>query len=169
MDDLIINEFKQNSIFRLEESLRMIRLAFEKVEDDLVWKRPIPKGMSLGNQILHICGNMTQYVIASLGEQEDNRQRAKEFDADLGYNTIQLLEKLTSVVAEAKEIIVTTSQEKFVKIRDVQGFSLSGIGVLLHAVEHFSYHTGQIAFWIKQETQEDLGFYTGIDLTVKNK
>ena len=50
----------------------------------------------------------------------------------------------------------------------MQGFELSGVGVVMHAVEHFSYHTGQIAFWVKQLTQEDLGFYDGMNLNTKN-
>ena len=30
---------------------------------------------------------------------------------------------------------------------------------MLHVVEHFSYHTGQIIFATKHVTGEDLGFY----------
>lgn len=169
MGNLIIKEFQENAIFRLEENLRMVSLSFKKINNELIWKRPVPRGMSLGNQILHICGNMTQYIIASLGEQTDKRQRTKEFEMNSGFTAVELLQKLTNVVEQAKEVILNTSQKEFMKVRLVQGFKLSGIGVLLHAVEHFSYHTGQIAFWIKQETQEDLGFYKDIDLTIKNK
>ena len=53
--------------------------------------------------------------------------------------------------------------------RKVQGFDLSGLGAVLHAVEHFSYHVGQVAFWIKQLTTEDLGFYADQDLTQLNE
>jgi len=53
-------------------------------------------------------------------------------------------------------------------VRSVQGFSFSGVGVIIHAVEHYSYHTGQIAFWVKQLKEKDLGFYNGTDLNIKN-
>jgi uncharacterized damage-inducible protein DinB len=40
--------------------------------------------------------------------------------------------------------------------------------VVLHVVEHFSYHTGQIAFWVKQLTDHQLGFYANVDLNQQN-
>ena len=54
-------------------------------------------------------------------------------------------------------------------MRSVQGFNFSGIGILVHVVEHLSYHTGQIAFYTKQLKNEQLGFYGDIDLNVKNE
>ncbi len=51
----------------------------------------------------------------------------------------------------------------------MQGFNLSGIGIVIHAVEHYSYHTGQIAFWAKLMTNKDLGFFDGRDLNIKNE
>jgi uncharacterized damage-inducible protein DinB len=53
-------------------------------------------------------------------------------------------------------------------MRKVQGFNLTGIGAVLHAVEHFSYHVGQVAFWVKQLTNSDLGFYDQQDLNQLN-
>ena len=50
----------------------------------------------------------------------------------------------------------------------VQGFQLSGIGIVVHVVEHYSYHTGQISFWTKQLKNKDLRFYAGLDLNVQN-
>ena len=51
----------------------------------------------------------------------------------------------------------------------MQGFEFSGLGAVLHAVEHFSYHVGQIAFWVKQLCEEDLGFYRDHNLNQLNK
>ena len=162
-------DFKENSNYRLQESLRMITLAFDKIDDTLLWKKPNTTGNSLGNQILHLCGNMTQYIISSLGEQPDLRQRDTEFEAKDGYTKDELLQKLTTTVQQATTIIHEASEAQLLQKRDVQGFHFSGIGVIIHAVEHCSYHTGQIAFWVKQLTNNDLGFYDGLDLTVKNK
>ena len=162
-------DFKENSNYRLQESLRMITLAFDKIDDTLLWKKPNTTGNSLGNQILHLCGNMTQYIISSLGEQPDLRQRDTEFEAKDGYTKDELLQKLTTTVQQATTIIHEASETQLLQKRDVQGFHFSGIGVIIHAVEHCSYHTGQIAFWVKQLTNNDLGFYDGLDLTVKNK
>lgn len=162
-------DFKENSNYRLQESLRMITLAFDKIDDTLLWEKPNTTGNSLGNQILHLCGNMTQYIISSLGEQPDLRQRDAEFEAKDGYTKDELLQKLTTTVQQATAIIHEASEAQLLQKRDVQGFHFSGIGVIIHAVEHCSYHTGQIAFWVKQLTNNDLGFYDRLDLTVKNK
>ena len=168
MKDIILEEFKKNALFRLDESLRMICIALSKIEEDDLWRLPVENGMSLGNQILHSCGNMTQYIISSLGIQEDLRKRDLEFVVDKSITLDDLLQKLKTTVEDSKRTIEKTTPEKFKEIRLVQGFELSGVGVVMHAVEHFSYHTGQIAFWVKQLTQEDLGFYDGMNLNTKN-
>lgn len=169
MKDLILKEFKENAVFRLEESLRMIKIAFSKITEDMLWKRPTEKGMALGNQILHSCGNMTQYICTSLGEQKDERKRELEFSTHAGATKEELVKQLVTTVRTAQDTIHNATALQYETVREVQGFQLSGVGVVLHAVEHFSYHTGQIAFWVKQMTQEELGFYEGIDLTQNNK
>lgn len=168
MNDIILEEFKKNALFRLDESLRMICIALGKIENDVLWKLPVENGITLGNQLLHSCGNMTQYIISSLGEQGDLRERDLEFVVDESKTLDDLIEKLKATVAASKETIENATQEQYIKIRMVQGFELSGVGVVLHAIEHFSYHTGQIAFWIKQLTREDLGFYNGKELNTNN-
>ncbi|MEP1019080.1 DinB family protein, partial [Maribacter dokdonensis] len=86
-----------------------------------------------------------------------------------GYTKEELLKKLDDVLDSAKRIIFDASTAQLVQKRSVQGFSFSGIGIILHVVEHYSYHTGQIAFWVKQLKNKDLGFYDGVDLNIKNK
>ena len=81
METALLAEFKHHSVFRLKEGQRMIHLAMEKVSEEQLWLLPGKMGLRLGNQLLHICGNMTQYAIASLGEQEDQRVRDEEFSA----------------------------------------------------------------------------------------
>jgi len=168
MENNILKEFKQNAIFRLKEGERMLYLAFDKIGEDQLWHRAFPQGMSLGNQLLHCCGNMTQYIIASLGNKKDTRQRSAEFETQGGATSSDLLKKVTATVALAVEIIQTTSEEEYLRMRKVQGFNLSGVGVVLHAVEHFSYHVGQVAFWVKELTTSDLGFYDQQDLNQLN-
>ena len=168
MKNLILKEFKLNAHFRLSEGLRMIQIAMSKVDNDLLWKRPTASGMSIGNQLIHCSGNMTQYIIMSLTNSKDNRDRDLEFTLSGGLNKKELLDQLENTVKNAQEIIKNTSEQEFERVRTVQGFKMSGVGSSLHAVEHFSYHIGQIAFWVKQETKESLGFYDGFDLTIKS-
>jgi uncharacterized damage-inducible protein DinB len=166
----IIQEFKEQILHRMDESSRMIGLSLEKVSEEDIWRRPTETSNSIGNLILHLCGNITQYTIASLGDQADTRQRDLEFQAKDGLKKEELLNMLDKVVGEAKETIQQAPFEELMRKREVQGFNFSGIGIMIHVTEHYSYHTGQIAFWVKQlKNKKDLGFYDGIDLNIKNQ
>ncbi|OEK08502.1 hypothetical protein A8C32_03355 [Flavivirga aquatica] len=169
MSEDILKEFKEQIVYRLDESTRMISISFDKLSEEDIWKRINDSSNSIGNLIIHLCGNMTQYVIASLGNKDDNRDRDEEFAMQSGFNKKQLLEKLQITVKEVKTIILNLSEIEYLKQRDVQGFNFSGIGIAIHITEHYSYHTGQIAFWTKQINNKDLGFYDGMDLNIKNK
>jgi uncharacterized damage-inducible protein DinB len=168
METTWITEFKENTIYRIDESTRMIEIAFRKVNEEQIWNRPNNNSNSLGNLILHLCGNMTQYVIASVGEMEDTRDRDTEFATTQGLSKVELLRKLNDTVSQVKQTIQSATESQLLKKRDVQGFNFSGMGCVIHAVEHYSYHTGQIAFWVKQLVDEELGFYDGMDLNIKN-
>jgi uncharacterized damage-inducible protein DinB len=160
----LVEELVNNALYRMDESTRMIKKSLSHITEEQLWQKPNASLNSIGNLVLHICGNMTQYIISSLGETEDKRNRDAEFNVTDVHTVTMLLKKLDDTVNTAKRVIFDTSIEQFLQTRSVQGFSLSGVGVVLHAVEHYSYHTGQIAFWVKQLKNIDLGFYEGIDL-----
>ncbi len=170
MNQEVIKEFTDQIIYRLDESTRMITLSFEQLSEEDIWKKPTSNSNTIGNLILHLCGNITQYAIASLGKFEDKRERDAEFGAIEGFTKKELLEKLKSTINKAKEVINNVSVDEWLRKREVQGFNFSGIGIAIHVTEHYSYHTGQIAFWIKQlKDKKSLGFYDGIDLNTKNQ
>jgi uncharacterized damage-inducible protein DinB len=164
-----IQEIKAQIIFRMEENTPRIEKCLAELTETEVWQRPNPASNSVGNLILHLCGNITQYAVSSLGNRPDARDRDAEFAAQEGFSKSELLEKLTSTVKEAVGTIRTANREEMLRVRTVQGFQMSGIGIIVHVCEHYSYHTGQIAFWTKILKNKDLGFYAGIDLTVKNE
>ena len=164
----LIEELVKNALYRMDESTRMIKKSLSDISEDELWQKPNPSLNSIANLMLHLCGNISQYVISSLGETEDKRKRDAEFSATDGLTKAELLKKLEDVVDTAKRVIFDAKPDQLVKVRSVQGFSFSGVGVIMHAVEHYSYHTGQIAFWVKQLKNNDLGFYDGMDLNKKN-
>ncbi|NNK74497.1 MAG: DUF1572 family protein [Maribacter sp.] len=168
-ETFLVEEFAKNAVYRMDESTRMIQRSLGQISEREAWLKPNESLNSIANLILHVCGNITQYIIASLGESEDARERDLEFSTSKGYDKYELMTKLEETVEKAKGIIKDADLEQLLKIREVQGFSLSGAGVILHVVEHYSYHTGQIAFWVKQLKNKDLGFYEGRDLNTKNK
>lgn len=165
----MIKEFIDQSIYRMDENTKRLSACFEELEESETWKRGNENSNSVGNIILHLCGNIRQYAISSLGNIEDIRERDKEFSADGGYSKSELLEKLITTIEEAKSIIKNLSPPELLRKRKVQGYTYSAIGIIVHVTEHYSYHSGQIIFWTKLLKNQDLGFYSGIDLNVKNE
>lgn len=164
-----LNDFKQNLCYRIDESTRMVEKSLQEISFDELWRKPNNNLNSIGNLLLHLCGNMTQYAIASLGNLPDTRNRDEEFLTEGEFSKQELLLKLKNTVEKVKETLLTTTYEEFLRERNVQGFTLSGIGIIIHVVEHYSYHTGQIAFWVKLIKNKDLGFYDDYDLNTKNE
>ncbi len=168
-EDKLVEELVKNALYRMDESTRMIQKCLSEVSEEELWLKPNESLNSIANLMLHLCGNITQYIVSSLGETEDIRKRDLEFSANKSATKSEILGKLEDTVDTAKRVIFDSTLDQLLKIRSVQGFSFSGVGVIIHAVEHYSYHTGQIAFWVKQLKNKDLGFYDGIDLKIKNE
>lgn len=162
-------EIIQNSHLRIDENTQRIKKCLNMISEEEVWQRPNPSSNSIGNLILHLCGNITQYIISSLGNTPDTRERDSEFSTTGGFTKAELLEKIQQTADSAKTVIANQSENNLLAYRSVQGFNFSGIGIIIHVLEHYAYHTGQIAFWTKLLRDKDLGFYDGIDLNIKNE
>ncbi len=153
----------------MNESLSMIKICLDKLSEDQIWQKPNESSNSIGNLMLHLCGNITQYGIASIKNEEDNRKRDEEFAATSGYTKSELIQKLSNTIEEAKRAFFEAPLSELLRKRSVQGFNFSGVGNIIHVTEHLSYHTGQIALWTKLLENTDLGFFDGVDLNVKNE
>lgn len=151
-----------------EESLPRIRTCLGQLTQDEIWARPNEQTVSAGNLVLHLSGNVRQYVLATLGGAADVRERQKEFDEKGPLPTPELLGRLEQTMAEASAVISRLDSAMLLRTYRVQGFVESGLSILVHVVEHFSYHTGQIAYIVKSRKNVDLGFYRGKDLNVRS-
>ncbi|MCB0760403.1 MAG: DUF1572 family protein [Flavobacteriales bacterium] len=161
----ITHEFIEQSCLRIEESLARVQQCVGMLNEHQLWMRPNENSNSVGNLVLHLCGNIRQYAIAALGETADTRRRDEEFSARGGYTGKELNARLTETVQEALMVIRAASPENLIKFRRIQSFDLSGIGIIIHVTEHFSYHTGQITFHTKAILDTDTGYYSGFVLT----
>jgi len=164
----VSTEFIQQSIYFIDLNLPRIQKCLNQLSEEQTWIKPNSQTNSIGNLILHLCGNITQYIHHSLGHEDDLRERDLEFSTTGGFTKKELIEKLDAVVQKATQVIQDCSEEELMKTRMVQGFSYTGIGIIIHVTEHFSYHTGQISFWTKYLVEKDLGFYADYDLNIRN-
>jgi len=163
--ELLVDALRRESRRRLlEESLPRIRKCLGELSDGEIWSRPNEQSTSVGNLVLHLCGNVTQYILSGLGGAADHRERPKEFSERGPLPRADLLSRLEATMTEAGRVLDGIDAANLLRKRVVQGFEEDGMGILIHVVEHFSYHTGQIATAVKARKGVDLGFYRGVDL-----
>ena len=153
----IATEFRR----RLQgEYLPRIRHCVNLLGDTRVWQRPAPNCNSVGNLLLHLAGNTTQWILATFGDTADARNRPAEFAASGGQTAAELLERLAAVVDRACDVVAAQPVEELLRPRLVQArYQETGLSAVLHVLEHFSGHAGQIYAWTKQATGQDLRFY----------
>lgn len=156
----LVNE----AVRRLREGQERIHTCVERLGAEALWHRPNTHVVSVGNLVLHLCGNVGQWINSTMGGQPDHRRREREFNEIGPIAHRELLEKLDSTLARAFDVILGLDEAGCTRTWSVQGFRETGTGILLHVVEHFSYHVGQISLHTKLMLDTDLGYYAGQDL-----
>jgi uncharacterized damage-inducible protein DinB len=151
--------FVQASSKKLDQLLSRIRDCVNKLEPDEIWARGHENENAIGNLVLHLSGNVGQWIIAGVGGAPDTRERDTEFAARGGMETAELLGRLESAVKEAIVVIGRVTPERLTHRVVIQKYDLTVLEAIFHVVEHFAQHTGQIIFATKMLTGEDLGFY----------
>ncbi|HEY6465014.1 MAG TPA: DUF1572 family protein [Candidatus Acidoferrales bacterium] len=143
--------------------------SLELLSDDEIWWRANDASNSLGNLILHLCGNMRQWIVSGLGGAEDIRQRDLEFSEQGPIPRAELIEKLRAAVREASKVIHGLSARDLVKEYSIQGFRVTGYEAAIHVTTHIAYHAGQIIYVAKMKRGKDLGFTKLPALPAKKK
>jgi len=157
---LIGRLFVERSIAHLQEDfLPKIRKCLEVLGDEDIWWRASEAENSVGNMLLHLNGNVRQWLIAGLGGEPDVRHRPAEFAARGGTSGRDAYGQLESTVKDACRVLSGLDDEELLKERMIQGFQQTGLSAIFHVVEHFSYHTGQIVYVTKLRRHQDLKFY----------
>ena len=142
---------------KLRQSTERIAICLGKLTDDQIWSRGNENENAVGNLVLHLEGNVRQWMISGLGGQPDVRQRDLEFSTDGGMSREALAEKIRETVEEAVAILPGLTAEDLTGTYHAQNRTASGVDVIMNVVEHFGQHTGQIIFATKNLTGEDLG------------
>src|ERR1017187_10331569 len=165
MTDTLQIEFLTFSADTLREQSGKIASCLGKLTGEQVWARGSDNQNAIGNLVLHLCGNVRQWIISTVGGAADVRQRDGEFAARSGVPVPELVERLHSTVEEAAAVLNSVTAERLEQPLVIQGYHVSGLGAIFHWVEHFSGHPGQIIFATKMLTGTDLGFYRHLSRT----
>jgi len=162
--NLLIADIKRRLIV---ESVPRIHKCLDSLKLEEIWHKQNEHTNSVGNLVLHLCGNVRQYVLSGIDDQEDIRVRDLEFSEQgpIGEDSLKtMLDDLMEEVASALDRI---NAEDLIREVGVQGFQENVTSILVHVTEHFSYHVGQITYYTKFIKDMDTGYYAGLDLNAK--
>ncbi len=157
----LIDEVKRRIV---HESVPRIKKCLGQLSADDIWHRPNQNVVSVGNLVLHLQGNLRQWVLSGLGGQPDHRQRDGEFTRTDPVPATELVRQLDALVTEVEAVLDRLTPADLLATYRVQGYDETGVAILMHVTEHFSYHTGQITYFVKTRQNVDLQYYGGQDL-----
>jgi uncharacterized damage-inducible protein DinB len=149
--------FLNHSVDTLTQMTGHMQACLEKLSDEQVWERDAPHENTIGNLILHLCGNMRQWIMHGVAGEPDVRTRPAEFSTGGGLSAKQLLELFASTAAEARGVIAALPAERLTERTDPQKRGeVSVLDAIYQVVGHVRQHTGQIILLTKQMTGSDL-------------
>ena len=147
------------SEFLVGDYLPKIERCLEKLTDEQIWWRANEESNSIGNLILHLCGNARQWIICGVGSQPDKRNRDSEFEQRDVIARNDLVTLLRSTLAEVRTTLQAVDPATVLEHRKIQGNDVEILEAIFHVTEHFSMHAGQIFLLTKLLTATDLRFY----------
>ncbi|MFZ1705495.1 MAG: DinB family protein [Saprospiraceae bacterium] len=157
----ILEEFYRR-VFK--ESIPRIKICLSIIEDKDLWFSPNENVNSIGNLILHLDGNARQWILTGLLKSEDKRNRQQEFVPNQNIEKKTLVFILDTLETDLRRALKDYKVNDLINSRPVQVFNESGTSILIHVIEHFSYHTGQITFLAKSLTNRPTNYYSDINL-----
>jgi uncharacterized damage-inducible protein DinB len=154
--------FTEVSYEKLDAMIHLLARCMERLSDEQVWERGGEYENAVGNLILHLDGNIRQWILHGIGGQADVREREEEFSARGGMSRAELMERFLATVEEAKVVIARTPAERmFERISPQPGRPDSSVlGAIYMVVGHVQQHVGQVVVLTKQLVRTDL------DLTI---
>lgn len=156
---MIEAEFLSFSADKLSQLRDRIHDCAGRLSDEQLWLRGGENQNSIGNLILHLSGNVRQWIGHGVAEQPDIRHRDAEFAAQGGQDKAALFARLDESVDAAVATLRSLPHDRLARQITVQNYNVTVLEAIYHVVEHFSQHTGQILFATKLLTGDDLGYY----------
>ena len=145
------------------EYLTKIRLSVSVLDDRVIWARPNESSNSIGNLMLHLAGNVRQWIVSGIGGAPDVRNRQAEFDQRDPIPATQLVDKLETAISDVDRVLASLTPEELFTRRTIQANDVTVLEAVYHVVEHFSMHTGQIILLAKADQADRVRFYDMVD------
>jgi hypothetical protein len=149
----------------LDQYWPRLRASVESLTGDQLWWRPNDASNSIGNLVLHLNGNVRQWLVASFNQQDDTRDRPAEFAGRDRIPAPALLDRLAATMDEAAQVLARLTADDLAAPMQIQGYNVTGLAAVYQVVEHFGLHYGQIVYITKMLQARDLGFYKELNAT----
>ena len=157
-DKAIRDLFLQDSYQHLVHAVEKIEHCLGQLTVEQVWWRPTAEQNSIGNLVLHICGNVGQWVLSGVGDMPDSRDRPLEFSERGPLEISQLSAKLHDCLRGVEAMLATVDEERLLEPFQVQGFETTGLGAITHSVTHFVGHMQEIISLTRTQLGPDYQF-----------
>jgi uncharacterized damage-inducible protein DinB len=155
----LAREFLDHARTKLTEYMAQIARCTQLLSPDEMWQRDNEHTNSVGNLVLHLTGNVRQWIVAGLGAEPLVRSRPAEFAERGPLPTDEIVAALAQAVARAEDILARLEPSAVEARYTIQGYEVSGLIAVFHVVEHFAGHTGQIVHITKALKNVDLSLY----------
>lgn len=155
----LCDEFRRFAVGKLNDSLSQIERCLNLLTEEQIWHRPNDVSNAIGNLVIHLDGNVRQWIIGGVGQEPFERDRPAEFAQREPLPTEQILGDLRQTVDRACAIIRELTPERLTELEEIQQREVTVLAAVFHVVEHFTLHTGQIVYATKILVGEDLSLY----------
>jgi hypothetical protein len=156
-------EFSRRKL--LEHYWPRLRSCVESLTDEQIWWRPNEASNSIGNLVLHLNGNVRQWLVDSFEHRADERDRPAEFNQRESIPASDLIARLSGTMQEASAVLERLTEAELTAPMEIQGYHVTGVEAVYQVVEHFGLHYGQITYITKMLQAKDLGFYRELQKT----
>ncbi len=151
MSDEVAAEFIRSTRHVLSEGMRKIEHCARQLNDEQIWWRPREEMNSIANLMLHLDGNLRQWIVSGVGGAADIRNRPREFGDRSNRSKSEVLAQLKATVNEADTVLAKVSRLELLRKRRIQGFDETGLSAIMHTVPHFRGHTQEIIHMTRQQ------------------
>ena len=149
--------FKGEAVFTLNDAHARFNHVLGQLDETQVWHRPHPGMNAIGNLVLHVCGNLTQWIAVgcdpgrssantAANATADTRDRPAEFAAAGGLTPNELAQRLDDAVAGAIATLNRLNKDHLLEARPVQGFAVTGTGAVWHSAAHAQAHAQEAVY-----------------------
>jgi uncharacterized damage-inducible protein DinB len=159
MDPIASTFLDKSRALMSDDYMPKIERCVGRLSDTDLWWRANEASNSIGNLILHLCGNVTMWIIGGVGLLPFERDRQREFDERRNISGTELIERLRAVAQQADAVMGAVSPEELLSRRQIQGYDVTVLEAIYHVVEHFSMHTGQIILLTKARVAGEINLW----------